>query len=427
MFRSIKSLLGRILAAPARQPSRRRARPALERLESREVPTVAVGPHGETFATFYNDNQLFVRGSSGWQSMQINGVQSVSAGANGTVDVTTQDGSIRQWAATTGWQTLWHSVGTNPGATAVAAGPHGEVYGAFGSDREVWELPGSGTSWQSLGASGAVSLSVGATGKMVGLFSDGTIWQSLGGTSWAPVWKNGSPSAVAVGPDGGVYAAFFDDRHLWELDPQGNWHDLQQTGVMSLGAGANGALDEVLKDGSLKQFSGGTWQTQATIANTDRGLAAIQFGLSNLNQSVVVPGFAPTCANFVIEALAAAGAMSTVDFGVVDPPGQPSGQVSAVDYVWGNLKLTYHPAGSSTVSALTNVQPGDVLQFRDVNQPAGILPIQQHTAIVYANLGGGKFLVLQQNFAGHAFVTLDVMDLSTMSGGTVWVYQPVPK
>jgi hypothetical protein len=169
--------------------------------------------------------------------------------------------------------------------------------------------------------------------------------------------------------------------------------------------------------------------------NSILGLEAMTFGLRHVGLSVTLgspgadgkptvviydpPGPAPAGAlfpwseNFVWAALQTVGAKTAGD------PGHA---------VWGDRLLTYKP-GADNVASLSAVRPGDVLQFQDVGTPSG--HIVMHTAIVVANLGGGRLLVVQQNFNGRAWVssdpTQDVHDFNTYRGGTVWVYRPVAK
>src|SRR5262249_39192991 len=124
-------------------------------------------------------------------------------------------------------------------------------------------------------------------------------------------------------------------------------------------------VDVDFKDGSRKPLNGAPRRPTTSSASTDLGTAAIQFGLSNQGKPVTIGTLYPSCANFVIRALDAAGAKTTVDFGKVDPPGWPANTPSPVDYVWGTLVQTYYPA-PGTASALNSVPPGDVLQFREV-------------------------------------------------------------
>ncbi len=135
------------------------------------------------------------------------------------------------------------------------------------------------------------------------------------------------------------------------------------------------------------------------------------------------------CAALAVAALEAAGAKTTVDFGV-------SGETG--DYEWGTLVEKY-----------ADVKPGDIIQFRDVkivtktvtNVPGGgtrtstaTQTMGQHTAIISVNLGKGKFKVLEQN-AGPATdddklrktVRESDLDLGGKTEGKVWIYRPVKK
>jgi hypothetical protein len=69
-----------------RSPKRRPVCLAIETLEDRSVPSIAGGPHGEVYATFYSNNALWERTASGaWVDMHLPGVTTPptsSAGAN---------------------------------------------------------------------------------------------------------------------------------------------------------------------------------------------------------------------------------------------------------------------------------------------------------------------------------------------------------
>lgn len=123
------------------------------------------------------------------------------------------------------------------------------------------------------------------------------------------------------------------------------------------------------------------------------------------------------CSNLAIEALKAARAKTTDDFGV-------SGL--GKDYIWGKLIEKYEDG-----------QPGDILQFRDAklqikvgakgSQQLRIAVIPHHTALIAANLGTGKFKVLEQNVNGVKKVQETEMDLASKTEGKFWVYRPVKK
>jgi hypothetical protein len=132
------------------------------------------------------------------------------------------------------------------------------------------------------------------------------------------------------------------------------------------------------------------------------------------------------CTTLVVAALEHAGARTTYDYGV-------SGLTA--DYIWGRLVGQYRAA-----SHAGTVQPGDILQFRNVvtvARTAGAvvtLSLPHHTAIVSQNLGGGRLVVLEQNVAmpGRSAaqvqtVQLDVLELSQLTQGTVRVYRPVSR
>jgi hypothetical protein len=97
-------------------------------------------------------------------------------------------------------------------------------------------------------------------------------------------------------------------------------------------------------------------------------------------------------------------------------------------YVWGALvkKLTYQAGGSIVDSSPTSaVQPGDVIQYRDVTfTPSGSAP--QHTAIVSAvDAKGNPTEVFTQNFNKKRVVFKDKESLTAIRTGTLWIYRAV--
>ena len=134
------------------------------------------------------------------------------------------------------------------------------------------------------------------------------------------------------------------------------------------------------------------------------------------------------CFTLVDRALRAAGAKSAADFGTVTP---------TADYIWG------------TEVSLTDVQAGDVVQFRDYRYDREVaredgsadMDFQErphHTAIVEQVHGGGALTVLEQNApvgTGVARARLFFSSGTTTSGGdttkitvqgTVWFYRAQP-
>jgi hypothetical protein len=177
------------------------------------------------------------------------------------------------------------------------------------------------------------------------------------------------------------------------------------------------------------------WQGQSVTFSTsgateDRGYAVYKVVTYNPADPQPAETYFPTCANYVWAVLQEVGAKTTDDYGKVDPPNWPSDTPSPTDYQWGDKpRLTWTP-GKSSIFSLSEVQPGDVLQFRNVTDDN-----EQHTTIVVANRGKGKLEVLEQNTNGRTFVTLDTLDFNDYKarpeaqGGVqaVWVYQPVFK
>src|SRR5207253_691314 len=91
------------------------------------------------------------------------------------------------------------------------------------------------------------------------------------------------------------------------------------------------------------------------------------------------------CGHLVDEDLKAQDAFTFTDLG-------PSGD--NVDYVWGNLVVKFQVGDS--VDLLDQVQPGDIIQFRDVHLEGANFQMNapHHTALVEANQGGGRIAVL---------------------------------
>ena len=134
------------------------------------------------------------------------------------------------------------------------------------------------------------------------------------------------------------------------------------------------------------------------------------------------------CTALAIEALESVGAKTTHDFGVTGLD---------KDYEWGTL-----------VKKHADVQPGDIVQFRDVvtvtktvtKSPKGTSTrttkrgYDHHTAVISRNLGKGKFKVYEQNSGGPDTTEVEKqkvrendLDLAGKTSGTVWIYRPVKK
>jgi hypothetical protein len=137
------------------------------------------------------------------------------------------------------------------------------------------------------------------------------------------------------------------------------------------------------------------------------------------------------CFTLVNRALTNAGAKGAADFGQVTPD---------ADYVWG------------TAASLSDLQPGDVIQFRDYRYDREVetsnssgtttdTDFQErphHTAIVERVDGNGAVTVLEQNIPPGTGVTrhqLFFSNRTSQSGnttttirvqGTFWFYRPQP-
>jgi hypothetical protein len=108
------------------------------------------------------------------------------------------------------------------------------------------------------------------------------------------------------------------------------------------------------------------------------------------------------------------------------------------DYVWGELVLYQEatPTGLKRTGTGKDVQPGDVIQFRDAKwegkRPGGkgtySLTFEHHTAIVSAVVnGGGVVKIYHQNFGGNQVVLEGSLTLDDLKAGWIRVYRPVPK
>lgn len=155
-----------------------------------------------------------------------------------------------------------------------------------------------------------------------------------------------------------------------------------------------------------------------------RGQVIVQFAKERLGKKVGDG----QCTSLVVPALQAVGAKTTLDYGV-NGPGK--------DYVWGQ-----------PVAKFDDVIPGDILQLRDAKfvtkieteTPSQILTeirvvtFQHHTAIIAQHLGGGKVVILHQNYgppeqdqAAKQVVQEMQLNLADKTEGKIWIYRPVKK
>lgn len=155
------------------------------------------------------------------------------------------------------------------------------------------------------------------------------------------------------------------------------------------------------------------------------GEQIVQFCRENKDKQVGVGN----CYALAAKALSAAGAKPR--FLNPDFPGKE-------DYVWGQLVM-YQEAtqtGLKRTGAGKNIQPGDVIQFRDTKwegkRPSGkgrySMTFEHHTAIVWTVENGGNLVKIHhQNFGGKKVVMEGSLTLDDLKAGWIRVYRPIPK
>jgi hypothetical protein len=138
---------------------------------------------------------------------------------------------------------------------------------------------------------------------------------------------------------------------------------------------------------------------------------------------------AGNCYALAAKALSAAGAKPR--FLNQDYPGKE-------DYVWGELVM-YQEAtetGLKRTGAGKDLQPGDVIQFRDTKwegkKPNGkgkySMTMDHHTAIVAGVENDGNLVkTYHQNFGGKKVVMEGSLTLDDLKAGWIRVYRPIPK
>ena len=125
------------------------------------------------------------------------------------------------------------------------------------------------------------------------------------------------------------------------------------------------------------------------------------------------------CAGLAAQALKAAGFKRHTG---PDSPGDG-------DYVWGTqvYLIESTPAGPKETGTLSDVRPGDIIQYRDVKfGEKG--SFHHHTAVVAEVFPEkGKINVYQQDVGGQQFVTEGQPHLKKLSAGWIRIYRPVPE
>ncbi len=262
---------------------------------------------------------------------------------------------------------------------------------------------------------------------------------------------------VTTGIDG------FGRQALYDLETNGYLYaygtggfvllDNQSVGIApQVGAGGQPSLLDVKTNGLLYGYDTNGFSLVADHRDIANGGASGPRSLlvpsffqvpveSNLNYNNRVVAFAESmlgrqvgsgqCTDLAIQALQYAGAKTTYNYGV-------SGLEK--DYIWGAGAYEDHLyftnglevedvtyTASKDQSGHYNRTPilaGDIIQFRDYTDSDGI-SAPHHTAIIKQVLGNGVYDVLEQNSNNQLYVTEATYNLSHLTQGTYWIYQPV--
>jgi hypothetical protein len=124
------------------------------------------------------------------------------------------------------------------------------------------------------------------------------------------------------------------------------------------------------------------------------------------------------CAALAFQALKWAGAATR------GGPDFPAGG----DYVWGRqvVLLEASPTGPKLTGTYGEIQPGDVMQYRDVK--FGKMHAHHHTAIVKEiDPASGRVQAFAQNGGGRRFVFEVEVPLARLTEGWIRIYRPIPR
>jgi len=94
------------------------------------------------------------------------------------------------------------------------------------------------------------------------------------------------------------------------------------------------------------------------------------------------------------------------------------------DYVWGTqvFYVEITPKGRQTIGSLTNVQPGDIIQYR--NTKFVTAHFEHHTSVV-EEVNPKNLKILQQNVNGNRFVIEAILHVDKLSEGWLRIYRPI--
>jgi hypothetical protein len=227
----LRKLFGR--STPKHRPT---VKPRLEALEDRMVPsTVAAAPDGTTYAIAGSNRALYHYDTSGnrtevldWTTGQyVTNVSMVAAGADGSIDYVTTDGTLRQanpnWANNWGWLPVQIPYAAAP-ISALAAGQNGQVYISWASYKGLWEHDGSG--WHFLNDTNVADLSVGGYGQLYVVNTNGSLYSAdAANDSWSrSTLLSSGVTHVAGGANWDFFITFGSNHQLWEMH-NGLWYN----------------------------------------------------------------------------------------------------------------------------------------------------------------------------------------------------------
>jgi len=129
-------------------------------------------------------------------------------------------------------------------------------------------------------------------------------------------------------------------------------------------------------------------------------------------------------------------ALATEAFKEVGAKSRQKDNPNAGDYVWGDLVLTVEfkkdKGKAESTGKLSDVKPGDVVQFRDttwVTRNGNVISTTtatHHTAVVLTvDKGRSVIRTLHQNHNGKKVVQEGTLSLNDLKAGWIRVYRPV--
>lgn len=247
--------------------------------------TVAEMPNGSTYIIWGPNRTLWFHDATGWYNEGATGVQAISGGSDGILDVVFTDRSLYQLRTKTGTglASVVGWVSSTPLASGVniaTEGPRGEVFATFGIHSELREFVGG--AWRGVGSNGGLvpvgqgiqnvtALSESADRTLDVVLGNDSLFQFNAATGF---WNGSTPlarkvGAVAAGAHGEVFLTTGPDQRLGQLNKAtGAVTDLASPWVVSLSLGTDNVLDAVFADSNTYQHilgpSGWPWLTNGT-------------------------------------------------------------------------------------------------------------------------------------------------------------------